>query len=146
MGVQHIRRGASFIGDLSDRIRVRSGRDRRFKTAELGAFDLQATAFSYGISLDELQRRLLMRRKQTALTAYLMGSLGLTFLGAWFIKLLLTPMTGARLILAFDFLPLCLLFVLVAFYQALLNFQVRIGRAASWREYLTTERGFWPRA
>jgi hypothetical protein len=144
MGVQNIRRGASFIGDLSGRIRTHSERDSRFKTVELGVFDLQATAFSYGISVNELERRLLARRKQTALAAYLMGGLGLAFLVTWFVKVLLIPPTGARLMLAFDFLPLCVLFELVAFYQALLNFQVRIGRSAGWWEYLTTERGFWP--
>jgi hypothetical protein len=48
-------------------------------------------------------------------------------------------------LLAFDFLPLCLLFVLLAFYQALVNFQIRVGRTAGWREFLTTENGFWPR-
>lgn len=145
MGVQNIRRGASFIGDLSGRIRTNSERDSRFKTAELGVFDLQATAFSYGISVNELERRLLARRKQTALAAYLMGGLGLAFLLAWFAKVLITPTIGARLLLAFDFLPLCVLFGLVGFYQALLNFQVRVGRTAGWREYLTTEHGFWPR-
>lgn len=145
MGVQSIRRGATFISNLSDRIRTRSERDRRFKTAELGAFDLQATAFSYGITANELERRLLARRKQTALEAYAMGGLGLAFLVAWFVKVLITPMIGSRLILAFDFLPLCVLFGLVGFYQALLNFQVRVGRTVGWREYLNTERGFWPR-
>jgi hypothetical protein len=144
MGVQNIRRGASFIGNLSQRICTRPERDHRFRIADLGEFDLRATAFSYGISADELQRRLRARRKQTALTAYLMGGLGLAFLVAWFVKILLTPATGTRLILGFDFLPLCLLFELVAFYQALLNFQIRAGRTAGWREYLTTERGFWP--
>jgi hypothetical protein len=145
MGVQNIRRGATFIGNLADRIRMASERDRRFKTAALGAFDLQATAFSYGISANELECRLRARRQQTALAAYVMAGLGLAFLIAWFVKVLITPMTGARFILAFDFLPLCLLFGLVGFYQALLNFQVRVGRTAGWREYLTTERGFWPR-
>jgi hypothetical protein len=46
--------------------------------------------------------------------------------------------------MALEFLPFCALFYLLAFYNALLNFQMRIGRAASWREYLATSEPFWP--
>ncbi len=145
MGVRSIRGGAAFIGDLAARVRAPPRRDSRFKTEEDGAFDLRAMAWSYGLTEAELQRRLAGRRRHTALAAYTMAGLSVAFFGAWLLKVLLTPMTGGRLLLAFDFLPLCLLFVLLAFYQALVNFQIRAGRTADWREYLTTEDGFWPR-
>ena len=144
MGVKSIRQGASFIGDLADRAKAPSKRDSRFKTAEAGKFDLRATAFSMGMTVSQLERHLLKRRKQTALTSYVFGLLGSIFLLIWLVKLISTPTIAARLVLAIDFLPLCLLFLLLAFYQALINYQVRIGRTASWREYLTTEDGFWP--
>ena len=32
----------------------------------------------------------------------------------------------------------------LAFYNALINFQIRSGRRATWREYLLTNRGFLP--
>lgn len=144
MGVGSIRQGASFIGGMAEQARACPVRDPRFKTAEQGAFDLRATAFSMGIGVSELERRLALRRKQTALMAYLLGALGAMFLLAWLLRMLSTPTEGGRLLLAVDFLPFCVLFVLLAFYQALVNFQLRIGRTAGWREYLLTEDGFWP--
>jgi len=146
LGVKSIRQGASFIGDLAERSRAGAARDPRFKTAEEGTFDLTATAFSMGLTVSELEARLLARRRQTAVTSYVLGMLGTVFLLAWFCKVVATPVAGERLVLAADFLPLCLLFVLLAFYQALVNFQIRVGRTAGWREYLTTDNGFWPRA
>jgi hypothetical protein len=145
LGVKSIRQGASFIGDLADRARALSARDRRFRTAEAGGFDLRATAFGMGLTVSDLEARLVARRKQTALASYVFGGLGAVFLAVWFLKVVSTPMAGGRLVLAIDFLPLCLLFLLLAFYQALINFQIRFGRAAGWREYLTTEDDFWPR-
>ena len=146
MGVKSIRRGASFIGELADRAKAPSRRDPRFKTAEAGQFDLQATAFSMGMTVYQLERQLAARRRQTALTSYVFGALGSVFLLVWFLKVISTPMMGGRLVLAVDFLPLCLLFLLLAFYQALINYQIRVGRAAGWREYLLTENAFWPRS
>ena len=78
--------------------------------------------------------------------AYLLGALGLVAFMAWFLKVIATPMAAGRLVLAVDFLPLCILFVLLAFYQALVNYQARVGRTAGWREYITTNQGFWPRS
>jgi len=146
LGVKSIRQGASFIGDLAERSREGAARDPRFKTAEEGTFDLPATAFGMGLTVSEVEARLLARRRQTAVTSYVLGMLGAVLLLVWFCKVVATPMASGRIVLAIDFLPLCLLFVLVAFYQALVNFQIRTGRAAGWREYLTTEDGFWPRS
>ena len=146
MGVKSIRRGASFIGDLAERAKAPSNRDSRFKTAEAGQFDLQATAFSMGMTVSQLERHLLARRRQTALTSYAFGALGGVLLVVWFLKVVSTPMIGGRLVLAVDFLPPCLLFLLLGFYQALINYQIRVGRTAGWREYLITEDAFWPRS
>ena len=146
MGVKSIRRGASFIGDLADRTKAPSKRDPRFKTAEAGRFDLQATAFRMGMTVSQLEHHLLARRRQTALMSYTFGALGSIFLLVWVLKVISTPMIGGRLVLAVEFLPLCLLFLLLAFYQALINYQIRVGRTAGWREYLTTENAFWPRS
>jgi hypothetical protein len=108
-------------------------------------YDLETTAFLHGISLFELERRLKVRRRQTARIAYATLALGCIFLTAWIWEALLSPWTAMRVVLALEFLPFCALFFLLAFYNALLNFQIRIGRAASWREYLATDEPFWPR-
>jgi hypothetical protein len=145
LGVATIRRGGTFIGDLAERLRPRPRRDPRFRTTERGVFDLGATAWSLGVSVVELRHRLDARRRQTAVAAYLLAGLGVAFFLGWLLQVLHTPMTHGRMLLAFDFLPLCLLFVLLAFHQALVNFQIRVGRTAGWREYLTADDGFWPR-
>jgi hypothetical protein len=64
---------------------------------------------------------------------------------AWLRAALMSPWTSARVVLALDFLPFCVLFLLIAFYNALINFQIRMRRVVGWREYLTTNDAFWPR-
>ena len=114
-GVKSIRQGASFIGDLTARARARPARDPRFKTEDEGDFDLRATAFSMGMTVGQLERRLADRRRQTAMMAYLLGALGLIAFAGWFFKVISTPMATGRLVLAVDFLPLCALFLLLGF-------------------------------
>jgi hypothetical protein len=144
-GLRGISRSASLIRDLSATVRSGSQRDGRFRTSRDTCFDLTATAFSYGISVPELERRLKVRRRQTALIAYATFALACIFLTAWVREALASPWTATRVALALEFLPFCALFFLLAFYNALLNFQIRIGRAASWREFLATTEPFWPR-
>ena len=144
-GLSRHSRNASLICDLSATVRSGSRRDRRFRTSVDGGFDLDSTAFLHGISLFELERRLKVRRRQTARIAYATFALGCIFLTAWICEALLSPWTAMRVVLAVEFLPFCALFFLLAFYNALLNFQIRIGRTASWREYLSTKEPFLPR-
>jgi hypothetical protein len=144
-GLRAISRSAALIRDLSAAGRPGSWRDRSFRTSGDGDFDLNSTAFLYGISVPELERRLKARRRQTALIAYAAFALACIFLTAWVCEALASPWTAARITLALEFLPFCALFFLLAFYNALLNFQIRICRAASWREYLATSAPFWPR-
>jgi hypothetical protein len=145
VGLRGISRGASFIRDLCVTLRIGARRDPRFRASEDGGYDLEATAFLHGISLLELERRLKVQRRQTARIAYVTFALGCIFLTAWMCEALLSPWTAMRVVLALEFLPFYALFFLLAFYNALLNFQIRIGRTASWREYLATDEPFWPR-
>ena len=85
-GVKSIRQGASFIGDLTARARARPMRDPRFKTEDEGDFDLRATAFSMGMTVGQLERRLADRRRQTAMMAYLLGVLGLIAFAGWLVR------------------------------------------------------------
>jgi hypothetical protein len=145
MAWKTIQGGAATLGRLYQRTRVERKRDRRFKTKADRVFDLAGTAFAYGITIEELERRLGVRRRQTATLSY--GSFGLAclFLLAWVCVALRTVSGGGRIILLLQFLPFCALFYLMSFDQALLNFQIRTGRAAGWRDYLSTEEGFLPR-
>lgn len=144
-GIGPIRRGASWIGSLLQPARpAQSERDRVYVNEDR-TLDLTATAFSYGLSEAGLRRRLEERRRQTARIAYGTFILASLFLLGWLRAAWNTPMSLSRLMLAVDYLPFCALFFLLAFYNALLNFQIRAGRRATWREYLLTEHGFLPR-
>lgn len=145
MGWRTISGGATLVGRLYASVRAGQRRDRRFKTGEGRAFDLPSTAFAYGISIEDLERRLAVRRRQTAALAYAMFGLACLFVLAWVCVALRVVSDGGRVALLLQFLPFCALFYLMSFYQALLNFQIRTGRAAGWREYLSTEEGFLPR-
>ena len=144
-GAGRIKRGWSLIGDLFGLLRVGPARDNRFKTERNSAFDLQATAFSYGMAVHQLEARLEARRLQTARIAYAALALGGFFLAGWIWHALSSPWTATRLTSALCFLPFCVVSFLLAFYNALLNYQIRSGRLANWRDYLTTPDGFWPK-
>lgn len=145
LGVGRIRRGGAFIADLATLLRTGPVRDTKFRTGDDGAFDLQASAFLHGISVEELNRRLRARRRQTARIAYAGFALGCAFLIAWLWQALSSPWTANRVVAAMEFLPFVLLCFLASFQNALLNYQVRVGRLASWWDYLCTTRHFLPR-
>jgi hypothetical protein len=145
LGADRIARSASFIGYLVTVLRTPARGDDRFKTEDAGCFDLRPTAHSYGLSLPALEALLARRRRQTAQIAYAAFVLAWVFLLGWLWHALSTPWTATRVASAIEFLPFCVLFFLVAFYNALLNFQIRVGRMANWREYLATSQPFWPR-
>ncbi len=145
LGWRSIRSGASSIGRLYQGTRARTGRDRRFAVEADRGFDKVATAFNYGISIDELERRLAARRRQTAQLAYGLFVIGCLFVLGWVWVAVRTASDGGRVLMLVRFIPFCALFYLMSFYNALINFQIRIGRGANWREYISTERDFLPR-
>jgi len=143
-GASRVRRSWSFIGAMAGIIRQGPVCDPKFKTEDAGEFDLRATAFSYGLSVHQLEARLQHRRRQTARIAMVTFVLAWAFFIGWIWQALSSPWTSLRLASALYFMPFCALFFLIAFYNALLNFQIRCGRLATWREYLATNDGFWP--
>jgi len=143
-GARSIGRGAAAIRGFAEAARSSEPRDGRFRTTE-GRFDLPATAFLQGATVAQLEARLAARRRQTARAAYAALLIGGAFTLILLRTLLSVPWTPLRLLPVVWFLPFCLLFFLVGFYQALLNFQLRTGRLATWREYLTNGEQFWPR-
>ena len=144
-GRKSVRAGAGLIGKLWQQTRTAPRRDSRFKVDEAGGFDLAATAFSYGMSAQALEQRLEQRRRMTFTISY--GALFVAILGIifWVHSAIDEPYTFARVMMVWEFLPFLSLFLLVAFYNALLNFQIRLRRSAGWREFLSTEDGFLPR-
>ena len=143
-GVKSVRRGAALIGDLAPASRSDTSDRERIIVDEDRTLDLRATAFSQGLTEDALLRHLDKRRRQTVRIAYGTFTLACLFLIGWLHAAWHTPLALSRILLAVDFLPFCALSFLIAFYNALINFQIRSGRRASWREYLLADCGFMP--
>jgi hypothetical protein len=143
LGVEHIAAGASVIGNLTDRIRWGPGRDSRVRVHADRALDLQTMAFNAGVSIAGIEMMLANRRRQTAraVLCYAAGAAG--FLGLWLWQALSTP-AYTRLPYVIVFLMICGLFCLSAFYNALVNWQIRTLRLGTWREFLSTEESWWP--
>jgi hypothetical protein len=144
-GRKSVDSGAHLIGNLWQGVRTGTKRDSRFKVDENGGFDLAATAFSYGLSVEALQLRMRQRQRTTSMTSY--GALIIAVISVivWIYSAVEQPYTFARLMMVWQFLPFIGLFLLLAFYNALLNFQIRLRRSASWREFMSTDEGFFPR-
>jgi hypothetical protein len=145
-GRKSVTKGAGLIGDAWKGARKTPQRDKRFKVDESGGFDLAATAFSFGMSLEALERRLEERRRLTFMFSYgalLIAALSVIF---WIHSALDQPYTMARAMMVWKFLPFICLSLLFAFHNALLNFQIRVRRCSNWRQFLTTEKeAFFPR-
>ena len=119
--------------------------DGRLRTGDDRDFDLDATAFNYGISVYDLEVLLARRQRSTARAAYLAFGIGWLFFLAWLANAASMPWTVGRLLPVLEFVPFCLMFFLTAFGAALRNFQIRTRRLATAGEYLRTEGSFWPR-
>jgi len=137
--------GAQWIGELAGVLWRGGGVDARFRIGEDKVFDIAATAFLHGMSEAQLEAVLWRRRKETARAAYLAFLLGWLSFGACVGRAAMVPWSSGQFLPAIEFVPFCLVFFLLAFKSALLNFQIRMRRLASGLEYLRTSEGFWPR-
>ena len=145
IGLEDISSGARLIRQLTSQVRQGPVADERLKADEHGAIDLRATAFSYGISVEELLERMHQRRRQTARSAYALLCLGSCFLVVWMWQAMHMPRSAARIVSAMEFLPFCVLFLLVATRSAHSNWQLRTRRLGSLADYLRTSDPFLPR-
>ena len=145
IGLEEISSGGRLIGQLTKQVRQGPVSDGRLKADEHGAIDLRATAFSYGISVEELLQRMHQRRRQTARSAYALFCLGGCLLVVWLWQVMHMTRSAARIVSAVEFLPFCVLFLLVATKSAHANWQLRTRRLGSLGDYLRTSDPFLPR-
>jgi hypothetical protein len=145
IGVTEISGGARMIDGLLRLLRAGPPPDTRIKTMDGGSIDLEATAFSYGIKVEELEKRLEERRLQTARAAYATFGLGAISLLLWLYTALHMTISSARIFSAIEFLPFCALFFLLAFKSAWMNWQLRALRIGSAVAFLRTTEAFLPR-
>jgi peptidoglycan/LPS O-acetylase OafA/YrhL len=136
--------GARLIGGLAA-VLWRGVEDDRFRTGEDKVFDVRATAFLHGMTEAQLEVLLRRRRKETARASYLAFGLGWLSFAAWVGRAATVPWTSSQFLPALEFAPFCLVFFLLAFKSALLNFQIRMRRLVSAVEFLRTTEAFWPR-
>ena len=136
--------GRRFIGDVANSMRAPVAIDRRFQLYDDGSFDLNATAFLYGVSVWELEKRLVKRQEEFRRRACLWFSFGWLAFFAWIWRTATLHWTAGHILAAIEFAPFCLIFFLVAFQSALLNYQIRRRRLVSAWHYLQADE-FWPR-
>ena len=143
LGTEDIVRNAETISKLGAQIRRAPGPDTRIRTDDDRNLDVVAMAAGAGVNIAEILRLLGNRRRQTAhaVLYYLAGGFG--FLGLWLFEAARLPVY-ARAAYVVGLLAICAAFFLSAFYNALINWQIRTLRLGSVREFLATEESWWP--
>jgi len=145
IGLAEISDGAKLIDTLFGVVRGGPQADERMKTTVDGGIDLMATAFCFGVSPEEIDMRVRVRRRHTVRAAYTMFGLGCLSLILWVYGVLQIRMSSGRILSAIEFLPFCVLFFLLAFKSAWMNWQLRTLRLGSAVAYLQTTEPFLPR-
>lgn len=143
-GARHIAQNASYIGRLWSAIRAGPQGDRRILHDEQRYLNLEAMASMGQLDVLEIERQLANRRRQTKRAVFLHLTAGSGFLGAWLVKALTTPAAYVSLPYVLGLLLFCGLFFLMAFYNALVNWQIRTGRLGTASEFLHAEETWWP--
>ncbi len=141
-GVDEIATGGGFIRELSSRLQ---GPADRVVSHPDGTIDLQATAFLMGVSEQALERRLEVRRRQTARLAWGAFAAAWGFLALWTWQMVALHWERGRLLGVVQFVPFCAVLFILAFRSAWQNWQLRTRRLGSVGEYLRTPDAFWPR-
>ena len=140
---RQVAEGAQTIRRLAATVRSGPPPDPRIRVSEDRSLDVVATAFLGGMSEIEVRHQLANRRKQSAVATYCYLAGGMGFLLAWLYEALLTT-RYANLAYVLGLIGVCGVFFLLAFYNALVNWQARTLRLGTAREFLSTEDSWWP--
>lgn len=140
-----IDRGARLIADLASTIRGGPASAPDLLLHPSGAFDVASSAVMLGVSELELRRRLDRRQRQTAIVTWGAAAAAWVFLALWVWQVLANPASEGRVWAAFQFLPFCAAFFVLALRNAWQNWQLRMRRVGSVSAYLRTSDPFWPR-
>ena len=143
--------GYAQIADSASKIRglvgvIHSGPqpDPHVRLAPDRSLDVTAMALAAQVSPAEIERQLENRRRQTtrATFLYLLGS-GL-FVALAFYHAMVTLPALPTLSYLLTMISICCCFCSMAFYNALVNWQIRTRRLGSAREFLDTGETWWP--
>ena len=131
--------------DLDELRSSASRRPSKVRLDKTGAFDLDAMAFLLGQARRRFEDTLARRRRSTARYAWIFLGLGAMFFVAWLYRLATMTWTVNATLTALQFTPACAVFFLLAILFGLENYQIRLGRRVSVREFFSAPSGFWPR-
>jgi hypothetical protein len=143
LGTDQIVKGAGVIGDLAAQIKAGPRADPRVHVDEGHHLDLETMAFVQGVSVAEIHRLLANRRRQTARAVLCCLCGGGGFLALWLTEAFMTPVYSC-LAYVIGLLTICTAMFLSAFYNALVNWQIRTRRLGTALEFLRTEESWWP--
>jgi hypothetical protein len=143
LGVDQIVNCAGLIGDLAGHAKAPQGADHPAAFHDGRYLDVEAMAASHGVCVGEIRDLMLTRRRQTARSVFCHLCGGGGFLVLWLVEAFRTPAyTSVPYVLGL--LGLCSAFFLSAFYNALVNWQIRTLRLGTPVEFLRTEESWWP--
>lgn len=143
-GYAQIASNANTIRGLIGAIRSGPQRDPHVRLAPDRTLDVTAMAWAAEVSPAEIERQLENRKRQTtqATFLYLLGA-GL-FLALSFYHAIVTLPALPTLSYFLTMISICCCFCSMAFYNALVNWQIRTRRLGSAREFLNAGETWWP--
>ena len=143
-GYRQIADNAELIGGLARTIRAGPGADPRVHLGSDRTLDVAAMAWEAQVPQAEIERQLGNRRRQTARSTlcYLAGATVFMVLGFYHAATTLPASPSLSYVAAMT--AICCCFLALAFYNALVNWQVRTRRLGTAREFLHAEESWWP--
>ncbi|ACB97380.1 hypothetical protein [Beijerinckia indica] len=139
-----IKDNAQFIHELGALLRRKKDHQSGLVIGEDRMLDVAATADLYQVPVEFIEDLIMKRRRQTKQAAYCAFGFGWLAFLYWLYQSLTRSWSSGHVIETLEFAPFCLVFFLIAFRNALLNYQLRTGHVATAMEYLRTEKVFWP--
>ena len=143
-GARQIRENAAFISGLAWMIRTGPGADHQVRLRAGRNLDVLAMAWDSQVPPAEIMRQLDNRRRQSARSTlcYLAGAVLFLLVGFYHAAAALPALPSLSYVLAMGAISCC--FFLLAFYNALVNWQVRTLRLGTAREFLDADESWWP--
>ncbi|AXN01801.1 MULTISPECIES: hypothetical protein [Acetobacter] len=104
----------------------------------------QAVSYSH-LSDQDLALVIMRRQKETFIRAYSAGLIATVLFGLWALEMIFFPWTGNRLLASIAFLPFLALLGSVSLWNCSLNWQLRTGQIATFRQFMDRADSIFPR-
>lgn len=143
-GLPQIQRSWGAIREMAALIIRGPQADRRVRVKADRELDLYEMAYAMGTTISVVEMRLSARRRQTRLAVYAYLGAAIVLWVSWLYEAITSPGSYARLLTVAGLVAITTCFELGAFYNALVNWQIRTGRLGSAREFLSTTDSWRP--